>query len=471
MRYLLIPLLATLAGQAHAQLTLPYSGTDPTATLSSFQVTKSGTAGRANTLYISNASNTSEVLLVNTVGLGRAAYFTITNAANNQIALRADSNGTGVGMFGFMTGSGKAGMFRITNATNTNFALHALTNGSGAALKAQAGTGLAGDFEGAVKITKSGTALQVAGDAGFGSAPFSPTHLVDIRGDDATRQALVHVLNGEEMPIPGRARASYFVSKGPGERTGVLAQAYSTSNDATTYAVNGQAYGGFGPTYGVYGTATNVAGALMSIVGVHGSATGGGGINYGVYGVAAGGAANYAGYFQGNLYANSASSGVKSFLIDHPQDPANKFLEHSSVESDERMNLYRGVVTTDGSGYARISVPGWFSALNKDYQYQLTVVDTRDSDDFVLAKVVQELDGQQFRIRTSAPRVKVNWLVTGVRHDPTSDYMPLQVEREKTGPQKGKYLIPEAYGKDRSFAIANPEADANASRSKRQPPR
>ncbi len=467
-RTLSIALLATLAVSANAQLTLPYSGTDPTATLSSFQITKSGTAGRANTLYISNASNTSDVLLVNTVGLGRAAYFTITNAANNQIALRADSNGTGIGVFGFMTGSGKAGMFRITNASNTNSALHALTNGAGAALRAQAGTGLAGDFEGAVRITKAGTALQVMGDSGFGGTAFAPTHLVDIRGDDATRQSLFHVVNGEEMPIPGRARASYFVSKGPGERTGVLAQAYSESSK--TYALKGEATSaGSDETFGVYGTATTLEGAGSSNFGVYGKASGGAGVNVGVYGTTTGGLYPYAGFFNGDLYANSASAGVKNFLIDHPQDPANKFLEHSSVESDERMNLYRGVVVTDARGYARIAVPGWFSSLNKDYQYQLTVVDTRDSDDFVLAKVVQELDGQQFRIRTSAPRVKVNWLVTGVRHDPTSDYMPLQVEREKTGSQKGKYLIPEAYGKDRSYAIANPEA--NAPGSNRQPPR
>ena len=117
------------------------------------------------------------------------------------------------------------------------------------------------------------------------------------------------------------------------------------------------------------------------------------------------------------------------------------------------MNLYRGVITTDEKGYARVAVPGWFASLNTDYQYQLTVVDTQNSDDFVLAKVVQELDGQQFRVRTSAPRIKVNWLVTAVRHDPTSNYMPLEVERMKPPSQRGKYLVPEAFGKDQSFFI------------------
>lgn len=176
--------------------------------------------------------------------------------------------------------------------------------------------------------------------------------------------------------------------------------------------------------------------------------------NYGVYGVAfAGSGNNYAGYFDGQLFATSASAGVKAFMIDHPLDPANKVLRHSSIESDERMNLYRGLVTTDSRGYATVTLPNWSSALNKDYLYQLTVIDDQDSDSFTLAKVVQQVKNGHFKIRTSAPNTKVSWQISGVRHDPTSEYMPLEVEEDKKGSARGKYLVPEAYGKDASFSI------------------
>jgi hypothetical protein len=54
-----------------------------------------------------------------------------------------------------------------------------------------------------------------------------------------------------------------------------------------------------------------------------------------------------AGYFTGDidvtgtLYANG-----KDFKIDHPLDPANKYLFHASVESSEMMNIYTGNITT-----------------------------------------------------------------------------------------------------------------------------
>lgn len=44
---------------------------------------------------------------------------------------------------------------------------------------------------------------------------------------------------------------------------------------------------------------------------------------------------------------------LKELLIDHPLDPANKYLEHSCVESDDRRNLYDGTVTLDSTGEAR----------------------------------------------------------------------------------------------------------------------
>ncbi len=173
-RLLSISTLASLAVGAHAQLVLPWHGDDASSYISSFQVRKTGPTGRANTLYITDATNSSDVLLGNTVGLGRAAYFTITNPANTMMALRGDSNGSGMGVFGLMTGTGKGGSFRIMNPANTNAALHGQTDGSGPALRLQAGTGWGALVEnGGVKVTAS-NALQINGGSTFnGNTNFS----------------------------------------------------------------------------------------------------------------------------------------------------------------------------------------------------------------------------------------------------------------------------------------------------------
>ena len=63
-----------------------------------------------------------------------------------------------------------------------------------------------------------------------------------------------------------------------------------------------------------------------------------------------------------------------SFKIDHPLDPANKYLSHSFVESPDMKNVYDGVVILDDKGEAVIELPDWFSALNKDFRYQLTAI-------------------------------------------------------------------------------------------------
>ena len=63
-----------------------------------------------------------------------------------------------------------------------------------------------------------------------------------------------------------------------------------------------------------------------------------------------------------------------TFKIDHPLDPANKYLSHSFVESPDMMNIYNGNVVTDANGEAVVELPDYFEALNRDPRYQLTVI-------------------------------------------------------------------------------------------------
>jgi len=143
----------------------------------------------------------------------------------------------------------------------------------------------------------------------------------------------------------------------------------------------------------------------------------------------------------GNLsVAGSINAGTKNFKIDHPLDPANKYLYHASVESSEMMNIYTGNVTTNASGDATVELPDWFEALNADFRYQLTVI-----GQFAQAIVASEIANRHFAIKTDKPNVKVSWQVTGVRHDAWAAAHSLQVEVEKTGQERGHYLHPELY--------------------------
>jgi trimeric autotransporter adhesin len=150
-----------------------------------------------------------------------------------------------------------------------------------------------------------------------------------------------------------------------------------------------------------------------------------------------------AGNFLGsvNISADLNVSGSKNFKIDHPLDPANKYLVHSAVESSERMNIYTGNITTDGRGEATVHLPNWFEVLNTDFRYQLTVI-----GQFAQAIVAREIQAGEFSIRTSAPNVKVSWQVTGVRQDAYAKAHPLVVEEQKDARLRGFYIHPELYG-------------------------
>lgn len=161
-----------------------------------------------------------------------------------------------------------------------------------------------------------------------------------------------------------------------------------------------------------------------------------------------------AGYFDGNvrvtdhLTATNLYAVSKNFVIDHPLDPENAYLYHSSVESPERTNLYNGNVTTDDDGYATVTLPDYFEALNRDYRYQLTVIGT-----FAQAIVAEEIADNAFVIQTDEPNVKVSWQVTGVRQDAAAAANPMQVEVEKPEDVQGLYLSPEAFGEPASQGI------------------
>jgi hypothetical protein len=147
------------------------------------------------------------------------------------------------------------------------------------------------------------------------------------------------------------------------------------------------------------------------------------------------------------------SKGGGSFKIDHPLDPENKYLYHSFVESPDMKNVYDGVVTTDERGYATVELPDWFEALNRDFRYQLTVIDEADGDGFVQAKVAKGVASNRFTVRTSSPDTRISWQVTGIRKDAWAEKNRIRVEEVKGEGDRGRYLYPELFGRPGELRI------------------
>jgi hypothetical protein len=252
--------------------------------------------------------------------------------------------------------------------------------------------------------------------------------------------------------VEGFAESSYGVYGHSVEYIGVSGK--SDGSSYTAVGVHGSASATSGKTYGVscyshstsgtgvYGFADASSGTTYGVYGEAGSPAG-----YGVYGTNSVG--GYAAYFDGDVHvAGTLSKSGGGFRIDHPLDPENQYLYHSFVESPDMMNVYNGNVATDDEGFATVTLPQYFEALNKHYRYQLTVIGA-----FAQAIIAEEIEGGQFVIQTDQPNVKVSWQVTGIRQDPYAEANRIPVEEEKSADEKGTYLYPEGYGKPEAMGL------------------
>jgi hypothetical protein len=237
---------------------------------------------------------------------------------------------------------------------------------------------------------------------------------------------------------------------------------YGATGVAGNSTINGS-YGTYGSgSTGVWGNSTGT-GANVGVLGLGGTGVQGGGDVWGVLGQSSstsgsgGGFSNsttgdalftynqsggYAAFFDGDVDVDgNLSKAGGSFKIDHPLDPANKYLYHSFVESPDMMNIYNGNATTDEKGSAVVQLPEWFETLNRDFRYQLTVI-----GQFAQAIVASKVANHQFAIKTDKPNVEVSWQVTGIRQDAWANAHRIPVEVEKPERDRGLYLHPELFG-------------------------
>jgi hypothetical protein len=266
-----------------------------------------------------------------------------------------------------------------------------------------------------------------------------------LRGEYTGASTATNSIGVYGLSTPVLSVASGIGVEGEGGRVGVFGFGNSSTSAAGSVVIGteGDAISDADFNVGVYGFADAAAvGSLNS---------------YGVYGDAFGGAVdNFAGYFDnGNVEVvnDFAVGGLKFFKIDHPLDPANKYLYHACVESDEVLNIYSGNITTDATGTATVNLPSYFETLNKDFRYNLTVIGS-----FAQAMVAQKVSGNKFVIKTNQPNTEVSWQVTGVRNDPYVRDHPMVVEKEKNDRVKGRYIYPAGYGQsaDKKMSVIKP---------------
>src|ERR687889_290757 len=272
---------------------------------------------------------------------------------------------------------------------------------------------------------------------------------------------------------------------------------YGLSQSTGGYGVVGENKSSVG--YGVYGKSNGGIGVYGEgdfANGVYGKSNGGNGVygvsssGYGVYGVSQTGTAvvgisddhygvvgvssNLAGLYgkSVNDYAAILNGKVKitgnlekgggSFKIDHPLDPANKYLCHSFVESPDMKNVYDGVVALDRKGKAEIELPDWFGILNKDFRYQLTAIGAPGPNLYIAEEISDKTTNytsnnknSRFKIAGGTSGMKVSWQVTGIRNDPWANANRIRVEEDKPDKERGYYLHPDLYGQPEEKGISH----------------
>jgi len=232
--------------------------------------------------------------------------------------------------------------------------------------------------------------------------------------------------------IEGYSSGSYGIVGISGYTAGIVGISDGSGSTTTGYGPDGVV----GVTSGTFGT---------GVVAISTTANGTGflGVNQ---------AGGQAGFFDGSVdVAGALSKSSGTFKIDHPQDPANKYLYHSFVESPDMMNIYNGDVTLDANGLATVTLPSYFESLNQDFRYQLTAIGGPGPNLHIATKV----QNNTFKIGGGQPGMEVSWQVTGVRHDSWANAHRVQVEVEKPAGEKGLYIHPELFGAPQEKSIAS----------------
>jgi hypothetical protein len=382
------------------------------------------------------------------------AVFTATSTSGGDAIAGRNTIGTGVagvstnGVGVYASSAQNDGIQAFSGAANKSGVWG--SNGAG-------GVGVAGSSSGTGVYGTSNTGVGVSGTSMNGDGVVGSTN-------SATKSGVWGSNNAGGVGVAGSSSGETGVGvwgNNSGYGDGVKGTS-SSGNGVFATGVNGvfaQASGN-SPRDGVLG----VSAGGTTTAGVHG--VGLGPSSTAIWGQGSGQGTNQAGLFWGNVnVTGTLSKGGGSFRIDHPLDPANKYLYHSFVESPDMMNIYNGNVTMDANGEALVELPAYFEVLNKEFRYQLTAIGAPGPNLYV----AQKISGNRFKIAGGTPGMEVSWQITGIRHDPFAEAHRIQVEVEKTGTERGKYIHPKEYGVSETLGIeyeANQKMEAERAKMK-----
>jgi len=406
-----------------------------------------GTGANAHGLLVSmngtTVANTTG-LFIDQLGLGLGSYVTMSNAGSSSSGYYVDHAGSGEGLTIFQNGTGMgiyndvAANYGVFNAINSNTIGTINLMGAG-------GTGEYIDLS-----TFDGTGVNVVAV----DNPTSPTaggdvwaFSADVRTATPTG-AFVYggILGGIQS---GTGHGVLVTHSGPAGRNAEFNITSATNTDASIFSVhNGQGSAVLAQNQSNLITGTIRVGDFGYLgtdvadhIGLNGYSQPAAGWGIGVLGQGGW----YGIFSQGNFGA----TGTKTFLIDHPEDPENKMIRHFSIESNEVLNMYRGMVMLDESGKATVELPEYFDQININFSYQLTAIGTPQQP-----YVLTEIQGNTFEV-AGDPNTKVSWTVYADRNDPYMQQNP-ELSQDivpKTGERQGKYLNPELYGQPDANAM------------------
>jgi hypothetical protein len=393
----------------------------------------------------------------------------VSGRSDNGIGVHGTTS-TNIGVVGVAT----AGGIGVTGTSNSNDGVYGgSSSGSAVHGMSSSGNGVKGENDslGAAAVfgfNKAGGTgvLGYSGPDGHGGFPGVEGHSGSGTGVYGVSTSGTGV-NGSSGSASNRGVFGYNSGGGIG--------VYGESNSSSNAAIKG-----FNPTgNGVRGEG-NTGAYGFSVASNGNGAVGEANVGTSAYGVWGKSSSGFAGFFSGKVHVNGAlSKSSGSFKIDHPLDPEGKYLYHSFVESPDMKNIYDGNVVTDDRGFATVTLPAWFEALNSDFRYQLTVLG--GGDVWAQARVARKIEANAFVIQTSAPNIEISWQVTGIRQDAWANAHRIQVEEEKPEIERGTYLHPELFGQPEEKGIewaTHPEQmrqmeesrERQAAESSQQPP-
>jgi hypothetical protein len=365
----------------------------------------------------------------------------LLGVANTETATTSVSNATGTALSAATSSDGEVGVYGIDTSAGGGRGVYGFSvNGIGVA----GTTGVAGTG-GRGSTGVYGTSTD--GDGIVGSSADGAWPLPRFNGQ-------IGVSGTDNSTEPGGGYGVYGTSVGG---SGV----YGTSNGTGVTGTSTEGWGVEGTTYSTNGLGVFGGAFSAGCPGVYGF--GDGDNSFGVFAEAIGsGAVPF--FASGDAtVTGSLSKGGGSFRIDHPLDPANKYLCHSFVESPDMMNVYNGTVTLDADGRAVVGLADWFEALNRDCRYQLTPIGGPAPDLHIAAKV----SGGQFAIAGGTAGQEVSWQVTGIRQDAWANAHRIPVEEAKPAEDQGRYLHPELHHGEPISSIARVRANAERHRTGR----